>query len=45
MVIVRIIDHNFIKKYLYNKYEINGEYVIEIAGGRGIYLFKLNHRK
>ena len=43
MVIVRKY-HNFIKKYLYNKY-VNGGSIIEIAGGRGGDLFKLNHRK
>jgi SAM-dependent methyltransferase len=36
--------HNHIKAYLYKKY-IKGGSIIEIAGGRGGDLFKLNHSK
>ena len=35
--------HNHVKKYLYNKYVMGGS-IIEIAGGRGGDLFKLNQR-
>lgn len=41
--VVRIY-HNHVKKYLYSKY-VNGGSIIEIAGGRGGDLFKLNQRK
>ena len=36
--------HNHVKKYLYNKY-VKGGSIIEIAGGRGGDLLKLNQRK